>query len=105
MLKHIDYRVNGKHARGLSMPQGPHDMRFENFHTINTVCSKYIDPSQYPPFDKSLSRQQLEDKEIKLGITGSIGGPGIGKIYLQDYDPTFSQVMSKLSLNIPDFKK
>ncbi|CDW78861.1 UNKNOWN [Stylonychia lemnae] len=87
---------NCKHSRKLSQPQGPHEQRFVSFNTINTHCTKYIDPSQYPTFDKVLSRQQLVEREQRLQNDAC---------FLQDYDPDYEKVMTKISVNIPDFNK
>eukprot|EP00347_Sterkiella_histriomuscorum_P004723 403359354 len=84
------------HAKKLSQPQGPHELRFVSFNTINTNCTKYSDPNTYPPFDKLLSRQQILEKEQRLQNK---------TLYLHDYDPDFEKVKSKICVNIPDFKR
>lgn len=68
-------------------------MRFESYNTITTFCTKYQDPSRYPPFDKQMSRQRLEEKEQRHLLQ-----------YMHDYDPDFSQVREHHGCHV-NFKK
>jgi hypothetical protein len=42
--------------KGYETPEGPHDKRFESFHSINTFSTKYKESDLAPPFEKSPSR-------------------------------------------------
>lgn len=69
-------------------------MRFETYQSINTFCTKYNDPSLYPPFDKAPTRAQLECLERKHSTFP----------YNTDYTPTFSNMFSS-QIQVPIFKK
>jgi hypothetical protein len=92
------YRQISRESAGINKGnsyEGPHESRFSQGNGINTFCTKYADPDQYPSFDKVMSRHQLNelDKKVKKVV------------YLQDYDPDFSKVLPNLSSGVPIFEK
>lgn len=75
-------------SRALDKNEDPHENRFESYNTINTYCSKYPNPSKYPPFDKAVSRDRvdyLEKRHQKI-------------LPNYDYNPDLTMIYSKLSL-------